>query len=163
MTIRIEPLKLAWIEALTAGDDAFIERFGIAVAPGWAGFPEALPFALDAARKANEDPWGPYVFFDENVLVGFGGFKGPARAGVIEIGYAVAPSRQGRGVATAATRLLVDRARDGGVRTVVAHTLAEANSSTSVLERCGFTRVATTPDPDGQLDVDVWRWETALS
>jgi hypothetical protein len=39
-----------WIEALIDGDAAFTERFGIAVIEGWAGFPEALPHALDTAR-----------------------------------------------------------------------------------------------------------------
>ena len=41
--MRVESLRLEWIEALRDGDAAFSERFGIAVIEGWAGFPEALP------------------------------------------------------------------------------------------------------------------------
>jgi RimJ/RimL family protein N-acetyltransferase len=159
VAIRIEPVKLAWIEALSVSDEAFGERFGLEVAPGWVGFPEALQYALEAARSNDEDEWGSYLFFDDDVLVGFGGFKGPPRDGEVEIGYAVAPSWRGRGVATQATRLFIERAERAGVSTVIAHTLAEPNPSTAVLERCGFERTATISDPDEGVDEPVWRWE----
>ena len=161
--MRVEPLRLEWIEALIDGDAAFTERFGIAVIEGWAGFPEALPHALDAARRHNADPWGSHVFFDDDgALVGFGGFKGPPIEGEVEVGYAIAPARQGRGLATTATRTLIDRARERAATRVVAHTLATPNASTAVLVHCGFTHTATIADPDGGLDDDVWRWELQL-
>ena len=82
--MRVEPLRLEWIEALIDSDAAFTERFGIAVIDGWAGFPEALPHALDAARRHNADPWGSHLFFDDDgALVGFGGFKGPPADGTV--------------------------------------------------------------------------------
>lgn len=106
---------------------------------------------------------GARTFFDDDgALVGFGGFKGPPTDGAVELGYAIAPARQGRGLATAATRILVERAREAGVTEVVAHTLATPNASTAVLTRCGFTNVAATTDPDAGVDGDVWRWELAL-
>ena len=73
--MRVESLRLEWIEALIDGDAAFTERFGSAVIEGWAGFPEALPHALDAARRHNADPWGSHLFFDDDALVGFGGSR----------------------------------------------------------------------------------------
>jgi hypothetical protein len=80
--MRVEPLRLEWIEALIDGDAAFTGRFGIVVIEGWAGFPEALPHALDAARRHDADPWGSHLFFDDDgALVGFGGFKGPPTGG----------------------------------------------------------------------------------
>lgn len=161
--MRVEPLRVEWIEALIDGDAVFAERFGTDVIEGWAGFPEALPHALDAARRQDADPWGSHLFFDDDgALVGFGGFKGPPAEGAVEIGYAIAPARQGRGLATAAARALIESARDRGVARVVAHTLAAPNASTAVLERCGFTRTATIADPDHGVDDDVWRWERSL-
>jgi ribosomal-protein-alanine N-acetyltransferase len=162
--VRVEPLRLAWIDALVSGDDRFTADFGIPVASDWAGFPEVLPLAHDAARTFDADPWGSHLFFDatDGALVGFGGFKGAPATGMVEIGYAIAPARQGRGLATAAARILISRARAAGVDVVVAHTLAESNSSTAVLTRCGFARVATVGDPDGNVSEDVWRWELDL-
>jgi [ribosomal protein S5]-alanine N-acetyltransferase len=161
-SVRIEPARTAWLEALAEGDAAFSERFGIPVAPGWVGFPEALPGAVEGARRHDADPWGTHLIFDgaDGALVGFGGFKGAPADRRVEIGYAIAPERRNRGLAGAAVLLMVERARTAGVQVVVAHTLHEPNASTSVLTRCGFTRVATVEDPDdgGQ----VWRWELDL-
>jgi len=160
---QVEPLRLDWIEALVEADEVFTARFSIPVAEGWAGFPEALVPALDAARRSDADPWGSHLIFEraDGALVGFGGFKGAPDAGTVEIGYAIAPSRQGRGLATAAARVLVERAHADGVSAVIAHTLAEPNPSTSVLARCGFRQVDTVHDAG--LDADVWRWELHLA
>jgi RimJ/RimL family protein N-acetyltransferase len=157
--VRVEPLRREWIEALVEGDDVFAARFAVAVVEGWVGFPEALGPALDAARRRDRDPWGSHLVFDaaDGALVGFGGFKGPPVEGRVEIGYAVAPARQGRGLATAAARWFVEQARRGGATVVVAHTLAEPNASTSVLTRCGLRRTDTVADE--ALGEPVWRWE----
>lgn len=69
----------------------------------------------------------------------WGGFKGPPRDGVVELGYAVAPSWEGRGVATAAVRELErDAWAVPDVHAVLAHTLAQAGASGRVLEKAGF-------------------------
>lgn len=161
--VRVVPVRLEWIEALVVSDEEFTARFGISVIDGWAGFPEALPSTLAAARSHDGDPWGSHLFFDDDgALVGFGGFKGPPANTVVEIGYAIAPQRQRRGLATAAARVMIERARAAGVETVIAHTLAEHNASTSVLTKCGFHRTATVIDPDGD-GFEVWRWELDVS
>ena len=53
-TVTVAPARVDWLEALAAGDDVFTARFGIAVEPGWIGFPEALQPALAGARSHPE-------------------------------------------------------------------------------------------------------------
>lgn len=123
------------------------------------GFPEALPILLEATKTGSVTEWGPHLFFDDGALAGNGGWKGPPAEGMAELGYAVAPSRQRREIATAVVRELVERARRAGLRAVTAHTLAEENAAAKVLQRCGFTRTAELIDPD---DGPVWRWELQI-
>jgi RimJ/RimL family protein N-acetyltransferase len=85
--------------------------------------------------------WGARLFVsgEPPELVGWGGFKGPPRDGVVELGYEIAATRQGRGLATAATRaMLAEAFADERVTKVVAHTLAEPNASNRVLAKAGF-------------------------
>lgn len=160
---RIEPARLAWLEALAESDAAFTREFGIPVAPGWIGSPEALPYFTHVAEVRDADPWGSYVLFDDDgTLVGLVGFKGSPDDGTVEIGYSVAPDRQGWGLATFAARQLIDRARAAGVVLVLAHTVPELSPSTSVLTTCEFRRTGLVDDPDGDEGL-VWRWELPLS
>lgn len=158
---RVEPATVAWLEALVEGDPVFSARFDVPVVAGWAGFPEALPLALEAARAGAPAAWGAHLVFDDDgALVGYCGWKGEPVDGVTELGYAVAPERQGRGIATTIVRELVARARAAHVGLVVAHTLPATSPSTSVLQHCGFVRAAEVVDPD---DGVVWRWELPLT
>jgi [ribosomal protein S5]-alanine N-acetyltransferase len=159
--VTVVPARLDWLEALAEGDEVFTARFGIAVEDDWIGFPEALPHAVAGARQRSEDPWGSQLFFDggDGALVGFGGFKGAPMNGDVEIGYAVAPARQGRGIATAVVAILVERAAAAEVTVVSAHTLGTDNPSTAVLRKSGFQRVAELDDPELG---PIWRWELAV-
>jgi RimJ/RimL family protein N-acetyltransferase len=162
VVVQVLPAHLDWLEALAAGDDVFTTRFGIPVVDGWVGFPEALPLAVEGARERSEDEWGTHLFFDDvdGALVGFGGFKGEPRHGEVELGYAIAPSRRGRGIATAVVGVLVERARSAGINTVTAHTLGEENASTAVLRKNGFVRAGDVDDPG---EGTVWRWELLVA
>ena len=66
------------------------------------------------------------------------------RAGVAEFGYWLAPKYWGRGIITAASRLLVKHAFDvRGLRRLEAHVFAPNVASAKVLEKCGFVKEAT--------------------
>jgi ribosomal-protein-alanine N-acetyltransferase len=93
-----------------------------------------------------------------DVVVGTCGFKGPPDSdGMVEIAYGVAPEHQSKGYATEAAEALVAFAiASGQVSVVRAHTFAEANASTRVLAKCGFTPAGPVVDPE---DGRVWRWE----
>jgi hypothetical protein len=98
-------------------------------------------------------------------VVGTCGFRGPVRAGRLEIAFWTFPPFEGRGWATAMTRALVTRAfTDPSVHTVVAHTLAERTPAGSVLTANGLVRVQARrrdeSGPDGAVRGKVWRWET---
>src|SRR4051812_13176857 len=145
------------MDAALAGDEELAAALGHAVVPGWATFREALPAARGALLAEPGDAgWRTRLFVsgDPPELVGWGGFKGPPRNGVVEIGYEIAESRRNRGLATAAVRAMVAEAfADERVTEVIAHTLAEPNASTRVLEKTGFTHVGEA-DERGER---VWR------
>jgi RimJ/RimL family protein N-acetyltransferase len=149
--MRLVTPDLALLDAAIAG-----AIDGMDVAAGWAVFEGALPRTREAlARDPDAGRWGTRLFVldDPPTLVGWGGFKGPpGDGGVVEIGYAIAPAHRGRGIACAAVReMLREAGASGNVSAVIAHTLAEPNASTRVLERTGFAR-------DGEGPDGAWRW-----
>jgi RimJ/RimL family protein N-acetyltransferase len=105
--------------------------------------------------------WGTALFVLDapRTVCGMGGYKGPPGAeGVVEIGYSIALSMRGRGLATEAARELVRIAfADARVVWVRAHTLAQHNPSTRVLEKVGFRKIGELLDPAEHPD-PIWRW-----
>ena len=106
------------------------------------------------------DPWVlGFVVRDRGTgaVVGQGGFKGPPRAGAVEIAYGTNPEHRGNGYATETAAALVDYAfTSPAVRIVIAHTLPDSTASQRVLKKCGFTHVGEEIDPEDGL---VWRFE----
>lgn len=152
--------NLELLTAAVAGGGALEARLGVSVAEDWAGFPEALPILLEAyAKNPAAQAWGSLFFVEPQVraLVGFGGFKGPPSSdAVVEIGYAIAPAFQGRGLATDAVAQMVQRAFAApAIRAVDAHTLGHANPSTRVLEKSAFRKIGEANDADAGV---VWHW-----
>jgi ribosomal-protein-alanine N-acetyltransferase len=151
------------MDAALQGDDALSEALGCDVAAGWATFTEALGPTRDAiAASPDGAAWGTRFFVsgEPPQLVGWGGFKGPPKDGVVELGYEIAESHRGRGIATAATRAMVAEAlSDAAVTAVIAHTLPERNASNHILEKVGFAF-------DGEVHESgdaVWRFRLARS
>lgn len=130
------------------------------MAEGWVVFPASVQRWRDAlAAEPQRARWGPRLFIVRapRTLVGWGGFKGPPDAGgTVEIGYAVAPAWEGRGVATAAAAELLREAWAAPeVGRVIAHTLAAPGASVRVLEKSGFARDDENRDGDAG---GVWRF-----
>jgi cysteine desulfurase family protein (TIGR01976 family) len=142
----------ALLEAAIDDREELGRMLGCEVAEGWSGFPEALRRARDAvAADPRGTRWGTRLFvLDEpRMLVGWGGFKGPPRDGVVELGYEIAPDWRGRGLATAAVHELLREAFGAPeVRTILAHTLSEPGPSVRVLEKAGFVREGEVPDDE---------------
>jgi RimJ/RimL family protein N-acetyltransferase len=157
--VRLITPDLALLDAALAGPDVVGRALGCAVAEGWEVFPGALAH-VRAARAENpgDGRWGArfFVLDQPPTLAGFGGFKGPPRDGVVEVGYAVAPELQGRGIAGAALDAMLREAFDDpAIAAVDAETLPERNASVRVLERAGFTRNGEGSDEDVGA---TWRW-----
>ena len=136
------------------------ELLGATVAEGWADFPEVLPRLRNALRQGGiAHGWGTILFVlqDPRTLVGFGGYKGaPSEEGVVEIGCTVAPAFRRQGIASEVVRQLLARAfAEPRVRAVIAHTLAEPNPATRVLEKAGFQRIGERADPERGT---IWHW-----
>jgi RimJ/RimL family protein N-acetyltransferase len=98
----------------------------------------------------SQDPWLPLQVRDvpRGLAIGGAGFHTvPDADGVVEIGYGIAPSAQGRGVASEAVVLLIDLAMRSGARALVAETSADNIASQRVLARNGFG-IETRTDQD---------------
>jgi [ribosomal protein S5]-alanine N-acetyltransferase len=164
LRIRLVIPDLALLDAAIAGSAALGPALGGAVAEGW----EVFPGSIERTRRiVAADPgstrWGARMFvLDEpRTLVGWGGFKGPPQQGEVELGYAVAPAWQGRGIATVAVReMLREAAADRAVRSVIAHTRPEPGPSVRVLEKAGFASEGEVPD---QSIGTAWRFRLELS
>ena len=97
--VRLVRADLALMDAALAGDEALSEALGHAVVPGWVTFTRRWAHPRRAGRRRRRRDWGTrfFVVGDPPELVGWGGFKGPPRDGVVELGYEIAESRPGAG------------------------------------------------------------------
>jgi len=98
------------------------------------------------------------------------GDKGPEGVGMIsvkardaqgrwDIGYGVAPSREGRGHATAAVAALATIAQAAGATGLTAETLPDSGASPALLRRNGFECIGQFDHPeDGIVDQWVLEW-----
>lgn len=148
--IRLITPDLAAVDAALVGPAALGRVLGCDVADGWNGFPAALRRIRDRiASDPSGAVWWARLFLVPSppTLVGWGGFKGPPREGVVELGYEIAPSWRGRGLAGAAvSELLLQAWAEPAVRAVIAHTLRVRNPSVRVLEKAGFRREGVVED-----------------
>jgi ribosomal-protein-alanine N-acetyltransferase len=151
--VRLVTPDLQLLDAAIHDRAAFARALGCELAENWEVFPDALRQTRDAVAA---DPasvrWGPrlVILVDEpSVLVGWCGFKGRPRDGLVEIRYAVAPGSRCRGIATAVVRELVGEAFSADeVTAVFARTDAAPNPSARVLAKAGFVHEGQVADDE---------------
>jgi putative acetyltransferase len=106
-----------------------------------------------AARIRPQFAPAAWWIVESGEVVGLSSLTRVPSAGVIDIGYGIAPSRQGRGQARRAIADIVEWAcADPRVTAVTAETSVHNHASQRVLERNGFLRTGGRLDPkDGEL------------
>ena len=94
-----------------------------------------------------------WLIIEGDEVVGLCSVTRPPKDGAIDIGYGIAPSRQGRGFAGQAIAEIVEWARRSpGVTAVTAETNIHNEPSQRVLARNGFVQVGErVDDEDGEL------------
>jgi len=163
--LQLIPCELHHFEAVLTDQRQLEQMLGVTVFDDWFDFPgvagiEAMQ-SMYEYLKANPDVLGwwtrLFVHAKDKVLIGLGGYKGKAdETGMVEIGYAIIPAYRGRGLATEAAQGLIDHAfAHEHVKRVDAHTLAERNASTRVLEKLGMKFMGEANDPHVR---EVWHW-----
>lgn len=158
MPIELVDATLRLLDAAMTDAQELAAQLDAELADNWEGFPEVLPLLRAELKRDPSTRWATTLFMlrEPRTLVGMGGYKGPPRDGVVEIGYAIAPAFQQRGFATEAARALVARAfADAAVKAVDAHTLGEDNASTRVLRKVGMQHIGETVDTEHGT---IWHW-----
>lgn len=152
--------ELKHFEAFELAENELARMLDVELADGWLVFPEVITLSREfLVKNPDAADWWMYFFIHAAAkkLVGNGGFKGRPNDGTVEIGYAVAPTYCGQGLATEAAQGLIDFAfSHAQVQTIQAHTLAEENESVRVLRKVGMTFVKEYNDPE---DGDIWQWQ----
>jgi ribosomal-protein-alanine N-acetyltransferase len=163
LRLQLVPCELSHFEAILHDEQKLASLLQVTLAEDWLGFPAAQEAMQPSYEYLKAHPsalgWWTYLFIHkaDRALIGLGGFKGPVNEeGMVEIGYAIAPAYRRRGLAVEASHGMIKYAfSQPAIKRVQAHTLAERNASTRVLERVGMKHIGTAQDPD---DGEVWRW-----
>lgn len=150
------------LEAIVSEDWAALSALlgGVDIAEHWLHFPEAMIWMRDYLQdhEAELGWWNFLIIHRQDVrLIGTCGYKGePNFHGEVEIGYEIADSYQGQGLATEAARALVDHAfTHESVKFITANTLGETNASNHLLQKLGFQFVGEEVDLE---DGVIWCW-----
>jgi RimJ/RimL family protein N-acetyltransferase len=142
----------AWLmgEALPPADAPRVAEGGLAP-------PEIIDLLRGVASEVGGEASWMMVVDGEGV--GMISIKERDAKGRWDIGYGVAPSREGRGHATAAVAALKDKARAQGATGLTAETLPDSGASPRVLQRNGFACIGQFDHPeDGIVDQWVVEW-----
>lgn len=154
--LRLLPIDAAMKATLEHGAPAFEMTYGARLRDVTLG----LDVVTQTLAMPEAGAWSGYLAADGREIIGTCAYKGaPSDAGEVEIAYFTFRPNESKGYATHMARALAERAFDDlAVVRVIAHTLAETNASTRVLEKVGFRFDGEIVDPD---DGPIWRWSLA--
>jgi [ribosomal protein S5]-alanine N-acetyltransferase len=160
-TIELHPVRTRWLEQIAAGTPP--ASVGIVVVDGALPPPHVAQRSLDHLARGCAALWCvPFniVTIVERRIVGGCGFKGPPDAGVVEIGYGVAPSCWRRGYALAGVSGLLELANESAeISQVIAHIAPDNQASSALARRLNFSADAGLIEEDGELLV---RWRRSI-
>src|SRR4051812_3212765 len=100
------------MEAFLKGNNEVVKITSHRVAPEYPleVYKQFFVYKIDRFRKfPNENDWeGIIIHKEDNMIIGDMGFKGgPNKEGIIDIGYSIVPSYQGKGYATEMGKAMV--------------------------------------------------------
>ena len=154
--VRIVHLDLATFQALAEGDLGRANAVSPVPLPAYFAAPEWQGVWRRRSIQVADDPasaaWVTGVIWDEQqqLAVGRAGYhEPPDAAGMVEIGYAVAPEHRRRGYARAALEALLRRAAsEPQVRTVRVSVSPDNLPSSRLIAQYGFIEVGQQSDDE---------------
>jgi len=159
-TLELRPIALPSLGRLAASEP--VDLGGLRILDGALPPARVAVHALAQLDGGTLARWGaPFLIVSGDAVVGTCRFRGAPADGRVEIGYEVAASERGRGIAgRAVARLLEIAAASGVVTEVVAHIVPENAASSKVVSRLGFSKGDVRADHDGETVV-VWSFRIA--
>ena len=101
-------------------------------------------------------PWVGYFVFNNNQVVGAGGFTGQPKDGKVEIAYGTFKEFEGQGIASFACKELISISKKTDPTiTITAKTAPEHNASSKILQNNGFEFSEIAQDDEIG---DAWLW-----
>ena len=158
MSVTIEQLPLAALEALAAGDAAAAAHSPVLLTP-WLLGTDCLGTwrrrATQVAATPADEAWVTGIVVADGVAVGRAGFHaGPDTEGTLEVGYAIDPVHRRRGHARAVLGVMLDRAREApGVRRVLASVGPWNAPSLALVRSRGFVQIGEVMDDEDGLEL----------
>ena len=155
--LEFMPADRKVLRRLASEPEEFAAEYGVRLHEVAQGVAEQSLAFMKTFPYETPPEWFGYLVVEGETgqLVGTCSLKGPPVDGAVEIAYFTFPGFEGRGIGTEMARFLVERAVTlQDVTLVTAHTAAEHNASTRILEKIGM-RLTGEAVEDG---VAVWRW-----
>ena len=156
-SIELTPISEANLRRLARGEP--VELAPLSVPEGALPPPKTVARALAQLALATPALWCvPFLIVSTSraTVLGACGFKTAPVDGRVEISYGLAHAERGRGIATIAIGMLLERAAESGeVKEVVAHIVPGNVASSRLAARLGFTPEGLLDDADGE---QVMRW-----